>query len=145
MTFCARYLPVRHPCIKPHTRSTADGRSISRYLRAPKRTIPAAPLSSGLKCVPSQFFFLLRRISSMLSVCKQGRAAAPAVYYDNSETTLPGVSLQPHIITKQLCAVIQQTPGIRSALSLFVLRILTDNPDASFSLNDFAFFANRFH
>ena len=29
------------------------------------------------------------------------------------------------------------------ALSLFVLRILTDNSDASFSFNDFAFLANR--
>ena len=30
-----------------------------------------------------------------------------------------------------------------STLSLFVLRILTDNSDASFSLDDFAFLANR--
>jgi hypothetical protein len=33
----------------------------------------------------------------------------------------------------------------KSTLSLFVFRILTDNSDASFSLDDFAFFANRFN
>jgi len=31
------------------------------------------------------------------------------------------------------------------SLSLFVLRILTDYSDASFSLDDFALFANRFY
>jgi hypothetical protein len=31
------------------------------------------------------------------------------------------------------------------ALTLFVLWIFTNNHDASFSLNDFAFFANRFN
>jgi hypothetical protein len=54
-------------------------------------------------------------------------------------TTVPGVSLQPHI--KNL----SQTVQAKSALSLFVLRILTDDPDASFSLDDFAFLANRFN
>ena len=32
-----------------------------------------------------------------------------------------------------------------STLSLFVLWILTDNSDASFSLDNFALFANRFN
>ena len=32
-----------------------------------------------------------------------------------------------------------------STLSLFVLWILTDNSDASFSFDDFAFLANRFN
>ena len=31
-----------------------------------------------------------------------------------------------------------------STLTLFVLRILTDDPDRSFSLDDLAFFADRF-
>ena len=31
------------------------------------------------------------------------------------------------------------------ALSLFMLRVLTDNSDASLSLDNFAFFANRFN
>ena len=30
-------------------------------------------------------------------------------------------------------------------MTLFVLRILTDNTDTSFSLDDFAFLANRFY
>ena len=35
--------------------------------------------------------------------------------------------------------------NVYSALSLFVFWIFADNPDASFSFNDFAFFANWFY
>ena len=51
-------------------------------------------------------------------------------------TTVPGVSLQPHI---------KFVKHSVSSLSLFVFWILADYPDASFSLDNFAFFANRLY
>ena len=59
----------------------------------------------------------------------------------NSKTTHPGVSLQPHIITMKFCSLSVQC----LALSLFVLRVLTDNSDAALPLNYLALFANRFY
>ena len=43
--------------------------------------------------------------------------------------------MQPHIKIRQ----------VKLTLSLFVFRILTDNPDAPFSLNYFALLAHRFN
>ena len=52
------------------------------------------------------------------------------------------VVLQPHTLI--LCrSVYDIRKGL--TLALFVLRILTDDHDASFSFDDFAFFANRFN
>ena len=52
------------------------------------------------------------------------------------------VVLQPHImIFCRICYDMQK----ELALTLFVFWIFTNNHDASFSFNDFAFFANRFN
>ena len=62
-------------------------------------------------------------------------------------TTHPGVaSLQPLIVWAK-CPTFHTTKHKPegSALSLFMLWILTDDPDTAFSLNDFALFANRLY
>ena len=52
---------------------------------AQKEHTPAAPLSSGLKCVPLPFFLHISDESPFApSVCKRKGAAIPAVSYDNS-------------------------------------------------------------
>ena len=47
----------------------------------------------------------------------------------------------------QPCVSSRQPPNLvhKSPLTLFVLRILTDYSDASFSFNDLAFFTNWFY
>ena len=65
-------------------------------------------------------------------VCKRKKAAIPAVSYDNSANNSSWCST----------AAAHNESAKRQeqlALSLLVFRILTDNSDASFSLDDFAF------
>jgi hypothetical protein len=56
------------------------------------------------------------------------------MFYEHTNITV--VVLQPRLPALRLAKL---------ALSLLVLWILTDYSDASFSLNDFAFFANWFN
>lgn len=51
----------------------------------------------------------------------------------------------PHGNTLQSPHKVTDTNFRKLTLSLFVFRIFTDNSDTSFSLDDFALFANRFY
>ena len=52
-------------------------------------------------------------------------------------------TLQPHIIVLWKLPRSEKDRGL--TLSLLMLRILTDNPDASFSLDNLALLTNRFN
>ena len=113
-------------------------------------------------CVAQRFFSMwgiLLYISTIPFIVKQFPIIPCVSIWEYYSHTYPGVpSLQPHVYLEFL-SEIQHTnitvvvlqprlPALRLAklaLSLLVLWILTDYSDASFSLNDFAFFANWFN
>ena len=104
----------------------------------------AAPLSSGLKCVPSliNHFLMFSLLCLGINITEQ---LSVAVIMITVITTLPGVHCsRTELVCNSLWYCYDQNSR-QLTLSLFVFWIFTDNSDASFSFNDFAFFANRFN
>ena len=100
-----------------------------------KRGTKIFPVPKGIPCRTSLSIKIQR-----IPVWWILRTSILLLFIMNNVTTYPGVSLQPHIIVAAYAVL-----GNELALSLFVFWIFTDNTNASFSLDNFAFFANRFN